>query len=150
MPGNQSLARNEYYAHPQNLFWRFMGELFGAGPELAYAARVEKLRKSRVAVWDVLRQCYRATSMDSDIASDSMRVNDFATFFAQQPHLRQVFFNGGKAESIFCRRVLPNLETGVLRFTRLPSTSPANASIPFTEKLASWQAVRTASFSESR
>lgn len=150
MPGKLSLARNEYYAHPQNLFWRFMGELFGAGPELAYAARVEKLQSQRIAVWDVLRQCFRETSMDSDIVPDSMRVNDFATFFAQHPHIQQVFFNGSTAENVFRRLVLPNLEITGLELTRLPSTSPANASIPFAEKLASWQAVRTASFSESR
>jgi TDG/mug DNA glycosylase family protein len=29
MPGRVSLSQNQYYAHPHNLFWPIMGELFG-------------------------------------------------------------------------------------------------------------------------
>ena len=48
LPGRVSLARGEYYALAQNAFWRIMGHLFGAGPELHYADRVERLRRCRV------------------------------------------------------------------------------------------------------
>lgn len=41
MPGVRSLQANQYYAHPQNQFWRFMGDIYGAGPELPYAERVQ-------------------------------------------------------------------------------------------------------------
>ena len=37
MPGTDSLAAAQYYAHPRNAFWPIMGALFGAGPELTYA-----------------------------------------------------------------------------------------------------------------
>ena len=37
LPGTRSLAEQQYYAQPQNAFWRIMGELFGAGPELRYS-----------------------------------------------------------------------------------------------------------------
>jgi len=145
MPGRLSLARQQYYAHPQNLFWRIMGELFGAAPQLPYAERVQKLRQNRVAVWDVLRQCYRETSMDSDILPDSMRVNDFPGFFSQHPQLRQVFFNGATAENAFRRLALPDLDMGErIELLRLPSTSPANASITYADKLERWQIVRRA------
>jgi double-stranded uracil-DNA glycosylase len=36
MPSVASLAREQYYGHPQNAFWPIMGRLFGAGPDLPY------------------------------------------------------------------------------------------------------------------
>lgn len=36
LPGAESLRRQEYYAKSQNAFWRIMGELVGAGPDLPY------------------------------------------------------------------------------------------------------------------
>jgi hypoxanthine-DNA glycosylase len=140
MPGRLSLERQEYYAHPQNLFWRFMGELFGAFPVLSYPDRVQILRSRGVAVWDVLKQCEREGSMDSDIDVSTMLVNDFPTFFAQHPSIRCVLFNGAKAESVYHRLVLPELDrqADMPRF-RLPSTSPANASMPTAIKLETWR-----------
>ena len=44
----------QYYAQPQNGFWRIMGAIFGAGPSLPYPERLERLIANRVAVWDVL------------------------------------------------------------------------------------------------
>jgi double-stranded uracil-DNA glycosylase len=57
MPGAASLAAGQYYAHPQNAFWRIMGELLGFAPNAPYADRVEALRRARIAVWDVLQFC---------------------------------------------------------------------------------------------
>ncbi|HSG64170.1 MAG TPA: hypothetical protein VLD39_04190, partial [Gammaproteobacteria bacterium] len=42
LPGVRSIEAQQYYAQPQNVFWRLMGELVGAGPELGYAARLER------------------------------------------------------------------------------------------------------------
>ena len=30
LPSQRSIAEQQYYAHPQNAFWRIMGELAGA------------------------------------------------------------------------------------------------------------------------
>lgn len=144
MPGKVSLAAGQYYAHRQNLFWRIMGELYGAVPELPYEQRLALLQQSGVALWDVLKECFRESALDSDIVEASIIANDFATFFAQQPEIRQVFFNGAKAEQAFRRYVLPTLENKEkLEFVRLPSTSPANASIPLPARIAQWQAIKT-------
>ena len=146
MPSIASLAREQYYGHPQNAFWPIMGRLFGAGPELAYDDRKTVLCRSGVAVWDVLKSCQREGSLDASILVESEIPNDFTTFFREHPQVGVVLFNGQKAESAFRRHVLGRLNPlcRELRFERLPSTSPAHAGRSLTEKLAAWQAVKRA------
>ena len=140
MPSIASLAKRQYYGHPQNSFWPIMGRLFGAGRELPYDQRQRILRERGVAVWDVLRECYREGSLDSDIQIESESHNDFATFFRRHPQIGSVFFNGQKSESLFSRHVLPTIADldRKFRYVRLPSTSPAHAGRSFEEKLAAW------------
>ena len=144
MPGKASLRANRYYGHPQNVFWKIMGELVDAGPDLAYPLRTATLRSRGIAVWDVLKSCTRASSLDSDIVEDSIVTNDFAAFFDTHPNIARVFFNGGKAEHAYRKHVLPTLDTHThLEYEGIPSTSPANASIPYTEKLTAWTVIMT-------
>lgn len=152
MPSVASLAKQQYYGHPRNAFWSIMGRLFGAGPELAYDARKRALEQCGVAVWDVLRSCRRAGSLDSSIVPESEMPNDFVSFFQQHGQIGTVFFNGQKAEEAFGRHVrllIHDLES-TLCFVRLPSTSPAHAGRTFDEKLAAWQAVRLAVENQDR
>lgn len=150
MPGVASLERRQYYAHPRNAYWRIMGDLFGAGPELPYPERLRRLAARGIALWDVLESCVRSGSLDSSIADASARPNDFGTLFSRNPSIDDVFFNGRKAAEVFRRRILPELEehgAGALngiRFRTLPSTSPAHAARSYAEKLAEWSAVQEA------
>jgi hypoxanthine-DNA glycosylase len=141
MPGKASLAACEYYAHPRNQFWPIMCELTGAGPELAYAERTHALRHAGIALWDVLKSCQRASSLDSDIERDSLIANDFAAFFAGHPRIERVYFNGTTAESCYRRLVCPLVADIPLAYTRLPSTSPAHAGMSFIRKLAAWRCI---------
>lgn len=141
MPGVASLDANQYYAFPRNAFWKIMGELFGAGPELSYPSRIEVLGSNQVALWDVIQVCHRPGSLDSNIAKDGMITNDFNGFFEQHPHIRQVYFNGQKAARLFEKRVLPDLK-GNFECLTLPSTSPANAASNYAIKLAAWSVIR--------
>ncbi len=142
MPGEESLRADQYYAHPRNAFWKLMGDLFDAGPELPYIQRKRQLKKSGIALWDVLASCLRKGSLDSAIAADSIEPNDFQTFFADHRNIRQVFFNGAKAEHSFQRHVIPGLPALPLQFTRLPSTSPAHAARSYAQKLAAWRIIK--------
>lgn len=139
MPGVASLQASQYYAHARNAFWPIMGELFGAGLDLAYDRRLAVLTSAGVAVWDVLQSCVRFGSLDSAITDE--RPNDFATFLAENRGIAHVFFNGAKAEQAFTRHVLPTLPANGLALHRLPSTSPAHAGMSFERKLDAWQAV---------
>ena len=144
MPGVASLLAGRYYAYPHNAFWPIMGELFGAGPEVAYGKRILILKRAGVALWDVMASCVREGSLDTDIDEASIVPNDFHAFFAAHSRVKQVFFNGTKAENCFRRYVRPQLGDRRLHFTRLPSTSPAHASLSLPQKLEAWRAVADA------
>ncbi len=139
MPGARSLRDNQYYAHPQNRFWPFMGRLLGIDPSLPYAERCSRLAAAGVALWDVLASCEREGSLDSAIRHKTVQANDLRGLFTECPDLRTVLFNGAKAESIYCRLVAPLLVSDGRRYLRLPSTSPANASQRHAAKLEAWR-----------
>ena len=144
MPGQASLAAQTYYAHPRNAFWPLMADLLGFSPQLPYAERVAALQVAGIAVWDVLQRCQRPGSLDANIDPGSMQTNDFHLLLTQHPQLRTLFFNGTTAETCFRRHVLPNLPTSLqksLQLTRLPSTSPAHASLSFAEKRLAWKKI---------
>ena len=138
MPGRASLAAGQYYAHRQNAFWRIVCGLLEIDPALPYQARLRALRVSRIALWDVLHSCVRPGSLDSRIEMEA--ANDFNAFFRRHAQITRVFFNGAKAEASYRRHVLPALERP-LRYARLPSTSPAHASLPFARKRKAWRAI---------
>lgn len=138
MPGRASLDVVRYYAHPRNAFWRIMGDLLGAGPELPYEQRLQKLTAAGIALWDVIAACERYGSLDADIVAGSVQANDFAAFFAAHTALTAVFFNGRKAEEAFRRHVAGQGIGGPGHRSALPSTSPANASQSFERRLLAW------------
>jgi TDG/mug DNA glycosylase family protein len=146
MPGVASLQAGQYYAHPRNAFWPIMGGLFGATPELTYPQRMQLLVLNKIAVWDVLQRCSRIGSLDADIDLNTIQTNDFSEFFAGHKMVVNVFFNGGAAEKLYRRFVLPDLgqRFEYLRYQRLPSTSPAYAAMKLPEKIAAWQVIKQA------
>jgi hypoxanthine-DNA glycosylase len=143
LPGQVSLQRQQYYAQPHNAFWKIMGRLFDAGPDLPYAERGQRLMRNGIALWDVCAAAQRPGSLDAAIVHASVVPNDFAAFIDSHPDLGLIGFNGGKAAELYRRRVLPGLPAAAraLRTATLPSTSPAHAAMPFEEKLTRWAAV---------
>lgn len=137
LPGPESLRQQRYYAKPQNVFWRIMGEIAGAGPETPYEERLERLMTQGIALWDVCAEAERAGALDSAIKSP--RAHDFASFFAAHPAIVRVRFNGQKAAKLFHKLVPVQAIPASVTFTTLPSTSPAHAGMRFEEKLARWR-----------
>jgi hypoxanthine-DNA glycosylase len=169
-PGAASLRLRQYYAHPQNHFWKILQALWPqhalppAGVD-GYAARCEWLLARGVGLWDVYESCEREGSLDTSIRN--ARVNDFARLRAACPQLAAVAHNGGESfkhaaavlESFRHLRAaardgasldpLQGTGSGVgaaspIASVRLPSTSPANASWSFERKLAAWAALMLA------
>lgn len=143
MPGKVSLREQQYYAHPQNLFWRITAEILGFDATSAYPLRVSSLKDHGVALWDVLQSCTRESSLDADIVAHTIVPNDFDRFFSTYPDIRLICFNGAKAAALYARHVKPFLQNApAVEYMRLPSTSPANAAIPRAEKLRAWNVIK--------
>lgn len=141
MPGEASLRAAQYYAHPRNVFWRIMEEVFSAPDGLSYSGRLAILKKNKAALWDVLGSCSRKGSSDSAIEDASASVNDIPGFLKRHKSIRLVCLNGGKAAEYFRKAVLPHLPgKPQVRCVQLPSTSPAHAGISYAAKLKAWKA----------
>ncbi|PSJ16455.1 DNA-deoxyinosine glycosylase [Nitrosomonas supralitoralis] len=138
MPGEASLAENQYYAHPRNVFWPIMAPLLQIQVNTSYEEKIIALKSSPIALWDVLKSCSRTGSLDSMIDTETQIINNFAAFFSLHREITHVFFNGGKAETCFRRNVILDKDSGAITLSRLPSTSPANARLSFDARYRIW------------
>lgn len=141
MPGQRSLADEEYYAHPRNAFWPIMSNLFDIAYSLPYSERVEQLKLAKVAVWDVLHECERVGSLDSAIVRASEQPNDLIGFLHARPSIDLVAFNGKTSETLFKRHIIRCLpdDNRLPNSTLLTSSSPANARLSLKEKTQQWR-----------
>jgi TDG/mug DNA glycosylase family protein len=135
LPGEISLQKAQYYAHPQNQFWRLMGEVLGRPLPEAYEARLAALQDAGVALWDVVASAERVGSLDAQIKAHEP--NPLADFVATLPQLRAVAFNGGKSQAIG----RPALAGVPVELIALPSSSPAYT-LSFAKKAAAWGQLR--------
>jgi double-stranded uracil-DNA glycosylase len=140
MPGAMSLAAKQYYAHPRNAFWKIMSAILEFPETSAYEKRISALQDASIALWDVLHSCVRNGSLDANIEAESVKANDIPKFLRKHPTIEIVVFNGATAEKNYKRFVLPKLRNCHATYIRLPSTSPAHASLSFEEKVTAWRA----------
>ena len=139
LPGEASLAQSRYYAHPQNRFWHLIGDVIGEDlPGMDYEARLQALLDHRVGLWDVIAKAKREGSLDSRIRDHA--TNDLAALAAALPNLAAVAFNGGAAAKIGMQALAERRVS--LDLIKLPSSSPAYAAVPYSEKLKAWEALR--------
>ena len=140
LPGDASLAAQQYYGHPRNAFWRLVGSAIDTDlVGLPYPQRIIALRDAHVALWDVLAEAIRPGSLDSAIREE--RTNDLAAFLDGLPDLSAIAFNGGKAARLG-ERLLAGVRPAVIRLT-LPSSSPAYT-LGIDLKKAAWLNLRPA------
>jgi len=141
LPGQESLAQVQYYAHPRNAFWRIIGELGGAAADQPYAQRVRAITELGIAVWDVLQAARRPGSLDSRIERTSEVANDIAGLLARQPGIALIAFNGATAATLFRRHLGAQLRslTAAIDCIALPSTSPAHAALRYEDKRERWR-----------
>ncbi|RSY84633.1 DNA-deoxyinosine glycosylase [Sphingomonas koreensis] len=136
LPGDRSLAARQYYAHPQNQFWRLMSAVVDRDlAALAYPERLAALLEAHVGLWDVVATAHRPGSTDA--ALSGIAPNDIAALAATLPDLRAIAFNGGTA----LKHGLKQLGATRYATVALPSSSPLHT-VGFDRKLPAWVELR--------
>lgn len=132
-PSAASLAAQQYYANPQNQFWRILGAVLGQPlTTMDYAARIAAVQAAGIAIWDVFASCERNGSLDAAIRN--ALPNELAAVKKSALAIRRVCFNGRMAA-----RLQREIETLGYEVCILPSTSPAHAGMRVEEKLLRWR-----------
>jgi hypoxanthine-DNA glycosylase len=138
LPGDASLAQQQYYAHPQNKFWQLMSEITCINlTTLDYQARLRALNDAGIGLWDVIAQAQRRGSLDSQIRLSQN--NDLLRLITNLPQLKGIAFNGATASKAGLK--ILGEEVQRYRTFSLPSSSPAYT-LAYAEKLQAWLALR--------
>ena len=151
-PGAASLSAQQYYAHPQNQFWRILQAIWPFNPmdtgACSYEIRSDWLLARGLGLWDVYAACEREGSLDARIRA--AQLNDFAGLARCCPQLQAIAHNGGESfkhapvvrATLDAGLALDRDSPGVsISFHKLPSTSPAHAAMGFERKLDAWRTV---------
>ena len=141
MPGVASLEAVQYYAHPRNAFWPIMGELLDIDASAEYKDRIRQISERPIILWDTLKSCRRPGSLDSNIDLKSARANDFPGLLQRHREVRAICFNGAASEKYFRQLVMPKLDLSGIETIKMPSTSPANAGMSYSQKLEAWRRI---------
>lgn len=133
-PSVVSLEKVEYYGNKRNAFWPIMRDVFGGDDFKSYDDKVQLAMDNHVAIWDVVAQCTREGSLDSEIKD--VAVNDIEDLLMDMPSIKTVLFNGAAAAKFYKKYVA--YYPYRTEFFTMPSTSPAYT-IPYEKKLEEWE-----------
>lgn len=136
VPGTKSLEMQEYYAHPQNKFWKILFEIFEEDFTPDYIEKQKFLQRNRIAVWDVIDSCEREGSLDTKIKDEVH--NDVEQILADYPNVKAIFCNGKKSFKNVQKKLSAKSDIAVFD---LPSTSPAYT-ISYEKKLEGWKKIK--------
>ncbi|MDW9382455.1 DNA-deoxyinosine glycosylase [Chryseobacterium sp. JV558] len=135
IPGVKSLEKQQYYAHPQNKFWKIIFELLNEEFTEEYTQRIEIIKKHHIALWDVIDSCERKGSLDSEIRNEE--ANQIAELLEEHPNVKAIFCNGGKSYKNLQKLLGKSYKLPVIL---LPSTSPLHT-VSFEKKLEEWKVI---------
>ena len=137
MPGVKSLEEQQYYAHPQNRFWKVMASICNAPRlhEFDYDLKLKTLLNNNIALWDTIKSCTREGSLDSDIQNETP--NNIKSLLKKYPNIKTICLNGNKSYSAF-KKYFPDLLEQYY-CCKMPSTSPANARYCLKNLIVEWK-----------
>ena len=134
LPGDLSIKKNQYYAHPQNKFWKILFAIYNESFSENYEFRQQLTLNNHLALWDVAHSAIRKGSMDVEMKDE--KPNKIDELLTEYPTIEKVLFNGKKAEQLFFK----NFEQKThINYISLPSTSPANAQYSLDRLIEIWK-----------
>jgi TDG/mug DNA glycosylase family protein len=141
-PGRVSAAAAAHFANPRNDFWRLL-EASGLTPELLCPERQAEVLRYGIGITNA---ALRTTPGSGDLrAADFAGSADRLARIADELRPGVMAFVGKEAyRGPFGERPALGLQArrlGVTRLFVLPSTSPANAAVPWAERLRWFQAL---------
>ncbi len=131
-PSVKSRELSFYYQHPQNRFWKVISALASCPTPGTIEEQKLLLLENHIAVWDVIYSCDINGSSDSSIKN--VVPNDIRSLL-NKSDITTIYANGGKADELYNRYCYQETNKEI---TKLPSTSPANASYSLEKLVACW------------
>lgn len=131
-PSVRSREEGFYYAHPRNRFWPMLERVFSCSLQ-SMEQKCTLLHEKHIALWDSIASCSIEGSADSAI--EDFKANDIPWLLGKT-EITSILANGSKAYDVYMDLIFP--ETGIMA-TRLPSTSPANASWSLERLVSAWK-----------
>jgi double-stranded uracil-DNA glycosylase len=146
-PGRVSAAAGRHFANPRNDFWRLLHDA-GLTPRLLSPA--EQLELPRFG-YGLTNAAYRTTPGSGDLRrADFEGAAERLARIADELYPGVIAFVGKEAyRGAFNERPVLGLqerELGKTRLFVLPSTSPANAAVPYSERLRWFRELYSSSF----
>ena len=105
MPSAISLKEQMYYANKNNRFWKILKEIFQTED------KIELLKASHIALWDICHSCIRKTSADSEIKD--IEPNDIQGLLDRYKNI----------EKVICRSIFRILKRYIVLRLQVPMHS---------------------------
>ncbi len=131
-PSFDSFKHNFYYSHKQNQFWKILSEITSY-PVNNIDQKIWLLKSFNLALWDMVKSCNRSNSLDSSLKD--IEVNDIASLLKKYPNIKRIAFTSRMAQKLFLKH-FSHLDIETIY---LPSPSPANARVPYKEKVSKYK-----------
>ena len=93
-PSIKSREAKFYYYHPQNRFWKILGNIFDNDNLSTITLKKQFLLNNKIALWDVIASCNIKGSSDSSISD--VKVNDLIRIINGSA-IKHIYTNGNLA-----------------------------------------------------
>ena len=120
-PSVKSREVDFYYGNKNNRFFKILEVIFDEKIDESKEAKIDFLRRHKIALFDVVKSCEIVGSSDSSISVKE--VNDIGKLI-ENTDIEKILLNGKKAYEIFQKYI----KIDKVKYFYIPSSSPANAS----------------------